>query len=76
MNVFFNIDYARNVTDVNYQQDCRSSGGVADGNRCFARSHKLYMYKVEMFVMSLGLAIGCKGHYPCSIADEKNFCQN
>lgn len=44
--------------------------------KCFMEPHKLYGHKVEVWVNSVDLAIGCSVHHPGSVSNLEVFCSN
>lgn len=62
--------------DVTFQQGCRPSGSAAKKKQFFPGKLKLYEYKVESLVTSLGLVTGCTRHYPRFISDVETLRQN
>ena len=67
---------ARYATDVTFQHAFRPSGSIEKGKRYFSGKHKLYGYKVEISVMSDGLALGMTAHYPGSVSDFEILQRN
>lgn len=69
--VFTNFGYTRAAADVTFRQTYRPNGSLHEGKKYFSEKHKLCGYKVELFVLPNGLALGCSVKYLDSIPDLK-----
>lgn len=61
--------YVRYATKITFQQSNGSTGNIAERKLYFTGKDSLYRYKVELSVLSTGLATGCSLYYPGSVAD-------
>lgn len=72
--VFFkHFPFSRYATVVTFQEYNRPNGNLQEVKKYFSGKHKLYGYKLEVFVLPNGLAIGCSTHYPGSVAEVDSF---
>lgn len=63
----------RYAVDVQFQQANRPGGTLEESKSYFNGKHKLHWYKVEVSVLSKGIAIACIDRYPGSISDIDIF---
>lgn len=73
---FSSFLYRGYAIDVIFQQSYKPSECIQEGKVYFIGKHKLYVYKVEMFVLPVGLAINCTAHYARSVSDLEMFQRN
>lgn len=74
--LFHSFDSARYAADATFQQSSRPTGNISEDKAYFSGKHKLYGYRVEVFVLPSGLRIGCTAHHPGSVADLDIFRKN
>lgn len=74
--MFRSFDFAWFATDITFHQSTRPAGKVSEGKAYFSGNHKLYRYRVEVFVLPSGLAVGCRAHYSGPAADLEMFGEN
>lgn len=68
-NLFRDYRYSKYATYVTFQQAFRFSGRVQEEKVYFSCRNKLYGFKIEVSILSNGLAVRCSKHYPESTSD-------
>ena len=70
---FKNHPYALEAVKITFHQTDRPSSNMQEGETYFSGKHKLYGYKVEVFLLPTGIATAISKHYPGSIHDFTIF---
>lgn len=74
--------FTRHATIITFQKSYLSVRSVQDGKLYLIENHKIYRYKVEVFVLHIGLAINDTNHHPAAFPDleicqrNRNFHKN
>lgn len=72
---FKTFRYARYATDVTFKQANRPMGNMAASKTYYSGTQKLYGYKVEVSVVSIGIDVGCSQHFAGFVSDIDIFHQ-
>lgn len=70
---FKNYPYIRYATDVTLQQANRHFEDLEEGQRYFSGKYKLYGFKLEVSVLSIGLVVGRSEIFLGSVSDADIF---
>lgn len=68
-NLLKNYPMKRYSMEVTFQPSYRPSGSIAEGKKYFSGKHKLYGYKVEVFVTVNGFEVSSSMKEPGSVSD-------